>query len=478
MRNRTPLVVASISLALLAATPAAATWVVVLTDTETGEVAIGQATCVSGIDLRSLSAVIVTEHGAATVQAFVDSSGVARATIRNELLAGTPPAQILDVLSATDPQHETHQYCIVDVEGGAATYTGTVAQGSQFAGGQTGQVGTIHYCVAGNVLTGAPVIDQAVQAVINTSGNMADKLMAAMEAARSMGGDGRCSCSPAAPTSCGSPPAAFPRAAINGYLVLARTGDTSDCAMCAGGSYYLDLNVVNQGAGGPDPVRLLQMLYNAFRADLQNRPDAVHSIVTLDPPALFPDGSSTSAMDVLLLDLDGSPIGVPIDAFTVEQAPASDGVSSIGVPVDNGGGSYSVTITAGLMPGVDRFEISADDGMRPVILMPAPRLPVGVPGEVQNLRWTDPATLEWDAALAADNYHVYRGGLVALDCGFFGNCRDDLDPDPTDLQWIDAEQPLAGAGFFYMVTSEDLGGNESTLGVSNCGVRVNIDPCP
>ncbi len=462
----------------LAGTPALATWAVVLADAETGEVGIGQATCVANIDLRALSAVVVTEHGVATVQAFVDQSGLARATIRNELLAGTAPAQILDVLDATDPNHETHQYCIVDAQGRAATYTGTTAQGLAFAGGQTGQVGPIAYCVAGNVLTGAPVVAAAVQAISATSGSLADRLMAAMEAARTMGGDGRCSCSPGNPTGCGSPPPSFVRTALNGYLVAARTGDTAACSQCSGGDYYLDLNVAFQGAGGTDPVLLLQPLYDDFRADMEHLPDAVESVATLDPTALLPDGSSTALLEVELLDLNGAPIGVPLSSFTVVHAPSSDGVTTIGAPLDLGGGSYEVTIAAGTVAGVDRFRVTADDGLRPVILMPEPRLPVGVPAEVSGVRWSSRVRLEWDAAAGAVSYHVYRGSLAALSCTFFGVCRDAFDSDLTDLRFTDLAQPPAGTGFFYLVTSEDSRGNESSLGTSSCGVRSNTNPCP
>ena len=50
--------------------------------------------------------------------------------------------------------------------------------------------------------------------------------MAAMQAARSMGGDGRCSCSPTLPTSCGSPPPSFTKSAHIAYMMVARAGDT------------------------------------------------------------------------------------------------------------------------------------------------------------------------------------------------------------------------------------------------------------
>lgn len=478
MRSRAVLTLATIVSVLFATSPVLATWAVILSDTESGEVGIGQATCVSGIDLRALSAVVVTGRGVATVQAFVDSSGVARTTIRDELLSGTPPAQILNVLETTDPDHETHQYCIVDVANDAATYTGLSAQGFSYAGGRTGQTGPIRYCVAGNILAGAPVVDEAVQAILDTPGTLADKLMAAMQAARSMGGDGRCSCSPSNPTGCGSPPPSFLASAINGYLVVARDGDTPSCASCSGGDYYLDLNVAFQSAGSTDPVLLLQDLYDGFRTDLQQRPDAVRSTVSLDPPALLPDGSSSTTMSVLLLDLEGDPVGVPITSFIVNQAAQSDAVSTIGTPVDNGGGSYSVSITAGSLPGVDRFDVTADDGLRPVTLMPAPKLPVGVPGEVEDARWPGPLAMEWNAAPAAVSYHVYRGDLASLACGSFGDCRDDLDSDLTDLTLADSEVPLPGQAFFYLVTGVDGGGNESVLGTSACGIRSNTAPCP
>jgi len=358
------------------------------------------------------------------------------------------------------------------------TYTGTSAQGFDFAGGQTGQDGPIRYCVAGNLLTGAPVVAAAVQAVTTTAGSLADKLMAAMEAARAMGGDGRCSCSPSNPTGCGSPPGSFVRSAINGYLVVARTGDTEACDQCGGGEYYLDLGVIGQGSGGSDPVLLLQGLYDDFRADHQHRPDAVRSTVSLTPDALVPDGVSTSLMRIELLDLDAEPIGVPLSAFAVEQAPGSDEVTTIGPPVDLGGGVYASTIRAGTEAGVDRIRVTADDGERPVVLMPDVRLPVGVPAEVKDVRWSSRVRMDWDAAAGAISYHIYRGDLDESSCGFTGECRDAFDLNRTDLKLTDLSQPAPGAGFFYLVTSVDAEGSEGILGVSDCGVRANSDPCP
>jgi hypothetical protein len=110
--------------------------------------------------------------------------------------------------------------------------------------------------------------------------------------------------------------------------------------------------------------------------------------------------------------------------------------------------------------------------------MPAPTLPVGIPGEVAAVRWTDATKLVWNAALAAASYNVYRGDLADLDCGFFGTCRTPWDFDPADLVFSDTSLPATGEGFFYLVTGVDAGGNEGLLGASACGLRDNANACP
>ena len=64
------------------------------------------------------------------------------------------------------------------------------------------------YAIQGNILMGSPVILDVETALRNTPGDLSQKVMAAMEAARDMGGDGRCSCDEQFPESCGTPPPA------------------------------------------------------------------------------------------------------------------------------------------------------------------------------------------------------------------------------------------------------------------------------
>lgn len=222
----------ALSLSLFPASHAAATWSIILVDTRTGEVAIGSATCLTAFDLQANTPVVLTGIGGATAQSAVDSTGQNRVFIRDRLLLGADPASIISGLSTFDTAHQSRQYGIVDTRlpGHAATFTGSGA--GQYRGGLTRRLegagitgGDILLAVQGNVLTGAPVIDAAVQAIIDTPGDLPERLMAGMEAARALGGDGRCSCNVSNPTSCGSPPPTFTKSAHIAYMIVARAGD-------------------------------------------------------------------------------------------------------------------------------------------------------------------------------------------------------------------------------------------------------------
>ncbi len=213
-----------------------ATWSILIADTRTGEIALASATCVSGIDLRENTAVIVTGVGAVTAQSVVDQTGQNKVFARDRLLEGLAPDDVLAELSAFDAGHQGRQYGIVDVFGNAATFSGTGA--AQWKGGITGRIergrpgpeDDLVYAVQGNILLGPQPVDMAVEAIITTPGDLAAKLMASMEAARLWGGDGRCSCSIGDPTGCDTipPPAPFKSAHV-GYMLISRAGDTDIC---------------------------------------------------------------------------------------------------------------------------------------------------------------------------------------------------------------------------------------------------------
>lgn len=231
-------VFAGVLAAGLMAGHAEATWSIILIDLRTGEIAVGSATCLTGFDLQANTPVLVTGLGAATAQSFVDQTGRNRVFVRDGLLSGQTTDQILAGLAVFDAGHQTRQYGIADVFGNATTFSGTGA--GAWAGGRIGRFTSTHagqtseivYAIQGNVLTGAPVVDDAVDAVINTPGDLAEKLMAGMQAARLQGGDGRCSCNQG-PTGCGVPPIGWDpdtgKSAHIAYMLISRTGDVDGC---------------------------------------------------------------------------------------------------------------------------------------------------------------------------------------------------------------------------------------------------------
>ncbi len=216
-----------------AATSASATWSIVLINTRTGEIAVGSATCLTSFDLQAGTPVLIPGVGAATAQSFVDQGGYNRVFLRDRLLEGVHPQDILDMLATFDTSHQTRQYGIADTLGGTATFTGTGA--GQWAGGVTGQVGDIVYAVQGNVLAGSPVVAETEQVIITaltTGSDLAETMMLGMEEARVWGGDGRCSCGNDA-DACGSPPDGWDpetgKSAHIAYMLIARAGDGFGC---------------------------------------------------------------------------------------------------------------------------------------------------------------------------------------------------------------------------------------------------------
>ena len=118
---------------------------------------------------------------------------------------------------------------------------------------------------------------------------------------------------------------------------------------------------------------------------------------------------------VQLNDWQEFPVETGSASLTVEHDEESDGVSTIGAAIERGNGLFTVT----LMPqgvGLDRFRITADDGIRPVILTPSPHLCVG----------------DIEGGLSAD----CNGNAIADECEIVDELIDDINgngiPDPCE----------------------------------------------
>src|SRR5947207_9670538 len=163
--------------------PAFATWSVIAVDRGTGRVVIASATCVDRDDefLKGVQAVVVPGKGVAACQAGVDNTHQNQMLVFRELQKGTEPKAIIEQLSR-DPQFQTRQFGIVDLQGRSAGHSG-LGNGyvSQDIHGQVS--GTdIFYSIQGNILRPGSVVPNAVQAFVKAGGALTDRVMAAMEA--------------------------------------------------------------------------------------------------------------------------------------------------------------------------------------------------------------------------------------------------------------------------------------------------------
>lgn len=347
---------------LLLAPRSGATWSIVCADRKTREVGVATATCIPDFSIRAGVPVIYVGEGAAAAQSFIDVTGNNRRRIfdafRNTELT---PTQILADLAAHDNRHQTRQYGIVNFTGVPVTFTGTGA--GLAANGVTGIVGDIGYAIQGNVLVGNEVVLAVEQAFLNAKGDLSQRMMAGMEAARALGGDGRCSCSPADPTGCGVPPPDFVKSAHAGAVLLARVGDTNGTCVsstgCATGGYYLTLNVRSNDTT-PDPVKTLQVLYDSWRRRLEGRPDGVFS--RMGPKKGLPiDGVTERRVVIELFDIDERPLGHGGATIEIETLDGLPSLCTLGPVEDLGDGRYTLQVRAGTEAGHDRFTVRAID---------------------------------------------------------------------------------------------------------------------
>ncbi|MCA9244467.1 MAG: DUF1028 domain-containing protein [Phycisphaerales bacterium] len=359
---------------------AEATWSIVAVDQATCEVGVASATCLTSFDLRVGLPMVLPEVGVAAAQSRIDSNATNRRRIRDMMLAGEDPVDILAALAANDGPHEQRQYGMVDLSGRALTFSGT--QTGAYAGGVTGCAGSIVYAIQGNVITGAAVITAAEVALRDTPGALPERLMAAMEAARAMGGDGRCSGSSTAPDSCGAPPPSFVRSAYVGFLIVGRPGDTVGVCNrrlgCANGDYYLNLNVTADLFTAPDPVPLLREMFDEWRAGLAGATDIAESLLTVSRSRILASDPNPVVVHLTLRDWQGlAPAGV--ESIQAAHADDSLGSSTIGEFVNLAADEFEVPILAGAAAGRDRIVVTVAHADGRVVTFPTIELRVQDP---------------------------------------------------------------------------------------------------
>jgi len=373
----TGLLAALLALALLAA-PASSTWSIVVVDTRTGEMCVAGATCLPGLNLKRALAVVYNDVGVASAQSVIDVGAVNRQLIWDGFQQGLSPEDILRLLALSDPQHQSRQYGIVDLAHDPVTFTGVGC--GLAATGVSGSDGDLKYAVQGNVLTGDMVVHKAARALLDTPGDLSQKVMAAMEAARSLGGDGRCSCDIGNPTGCGVPPPNFTKSAHVSFIVLARKGNQlgvcNGTQGCANGFYFLDL-AYSGGTSKPDPVISLERIYSLWRGAKAGQPDQVRSRVTALSDHLPPDGSTATRVEIELNDIDGKPVAPQGVGLWLSCVSVGGPFTTPSPILHLGGNRWGFALRAGTTAGTDRWQVWADDAQRPVLLQPDVTVEVG-----------------------------------------------------------------------------------------------------
>jgi uncharacterized Ntn-hydrolase superfamily protein len=119
--------------------------------------------------------------GAIATQSFVEVSyGPLGLTL---MRAGKTAPQTLTALLAADPQQDQRQVAMVDIHGNVAVHTG--ARCIAAAGHRTG----VGYAVQANLMLQTTVWDAMAEAYERTRGDLAARMLAALEAAEAEGGD-------------------------------------------------------------------------------------------------------------------------------------------------------------------------------------------------------------------------------------------------------------------------------------------------
>jgi len=161
------------------ADPLAHTYSIVARDPDTGE--MGVAVQSHWFSVGSIVMWAEAGAGAIATQSFVDPGYGLRGL---ELLRqGLPAPEVLPKLVAADAQRDVRQVAMIDTAGRVAVHTG--AQAIAAAGHQVGR----QYSVQANLMDNDRVWPAMADAFERASGDLADRLLAALEAAERVGGD-------------------------------------------------------------------------------------------------------------------------------------------------------------------------------------------------------------------------------------------------------------------------------------------------
>jgi uncharacterized Ntn-hydrolase superfamily protein len=157
------------------------TFSIVACDVDTGEIGVA-------VQSKYFAVGAVVPWARAGVGA-VATQAAGRAAYGPEILdllaGGLKPAAAIERALAGDGRRETRQLGVIDATGRTAAFTGSEC--NEWAGERTGS----GYAAQGNILAGEDVVSEMARAFETTAGALAERLLAALEAAQAAGGDRR-----------------------------------------------------------------------------------------------------------------------------------------------------------------------------------------------------------------------------------------------------------------------------------------------
>lgn len=255
-------------------------------DTITGEVGSAGASCIDASQIAGGVVIISDVHpgrGVIHTQSYWLAANQNNA--KNQMNLGQSPQQIITWLQANDAQNNPaiRQYGIVDFDSSGSPRSAAFTGINCFD--YKNHIIGPNYSIQGNILLGQQILDSMEARFLNEPGDLACKLMAALQGAKVVGADTRC--------------ASSGNSSLSSFLRVAKPTDISP-------NYYIALNVP-QGPAGFEPIDSLQTLFNNVHSCntgiLENAKQDF--IVTVKP---------NPAKDKIRFALEG----ISADKFTVE----------------------------------------------------------------------------------------------------------------------------------------------------------------
>jgi uncharacterized Ntn-hydrolase superfamily protein len=182
------------------------------------------------------------------------------------MLQQVPPEEMIALLVTNDVANNPsiRQYGIADFYTGVprtAAYTGVKCLNYK------NHIIGPNYVIAGNILLGQQILDSMEARFLTTEGELACKLMAAMQGAKVVGADTRCI-----------------NAGISSLSAFIRVAKPDDLA----GDLYLDLNIPST-LSGVDPIDSLQVLVDTWGGC---ETTSIHEVFMSDKIRIYPNPSS------------------------------------------------------------------------------------------------------------------------------------------------------------------------------------------